>query len=146
MSEYNDRQSLFTRHYEAAREIQFNQSYNNGTGYFDSLVWADLGLADGEVVRMHTGPENRRRILIVGSPFGNIVVFDRYTDCAKRNDDNAVFVRQFSEEVGILFGRVYDGNLKLIAMQHILGFGPQPGENRNLGHELGKVFNATRRR
>lgn len=71
--------------YDNVPEITFNPKWNNGTGYFDGAVDYDDApvLAVGEVVRSVTPEPNNRKILIVGTPVGNVVAFQRYTN---RND------------------------------------------------------------
>lgn len=56
--------------------VEFDAKAHNGTGYFDGLVYLDLGLAPGEVVK--TQDEVGRKILIQGTPWGNVVFFQRY--------------------------------------------------------------------
>lgn len=62
----------------AGKTVQFDESWNNGTGYLDGAVRADLGLAPGETATS-TDPHGRR-IVFVGTRLGNVVVFERYKD------------------------------------------------------------------
>lgn len=57
------------------RVVPFDPKWNNGTGYFDHLVKEDLGLEDGEVVRFVD--KTLRNGIIIGSPLGNLVIFER---------------------------------------------------------------------
>lgn len=66
--------------HESIREIPFDAKFNNGTGYFDAIVQADLGLMSGEIARMETPAPNCRKILVMGSPVGNLAIFQRYTN------------------------------------------------------------------
>lgn len=56
--------------------VEFDERAHNGTGYLDGLVYLDLGLKPGQCVK--TQDENGRKVLIQGSSWGNIVVFQRY--------------------------------------------------------------------
>lgn len=78
-------ESAFSKAYEheLTKKVEFKLEWNNGTGYFNDLVNADLGLAVGELAASWTGDGNRRRIIVVGTMFGNVVVFDRYTENSK---------------------------------------------------------------
>jgi hypothetical protein len=62
------------------REVPFNESWSNGTGYFDAAVAGEHApkLGNGTMVRSVT--PSGRKILIIGSRLGNIVVFQRYTN------------------------------------------------------------------
>lgn len=75
---------IFSAHFnKIARELPFDSAWNNGTGYFDALVEAPIpDLEVGEMAKSHTGATNRRRIIIMKTVLGNVVVFDRYTDNA----------------------------------------------------------------
>lgn len=75
-------ESVFSKafNHETTKKVEFNPEWNNGTGYFDALKQEDLGLAVGELAAIWTGNTNRRRIIVVGTMFGNVVVFDRFTD------------------------------------------------------------------
>jgi hypothetical protein len=76
------RTATFARIYDEARKIEFNPNWNNGTGYMDHAV-AGLNaplLANGEVIACVTPSPNDRKLVIVGTPLGNVVVFQRYTD------------------------------------------------------------------
>jgi len=67
--------------------IEFKKEWSNGTGYFDFAVYGEHAprVAPGKVVKCMT-PGNRRMI-VVGTHLGNVVVFDRYAD-----NDRGVFV------------------------------------------------------
>lgn len=60
--------------------IPFNPKWSNGTGYFDHAVEGDEApvLAPGRIVKSAT--PGGRKILIVGTPIGNVVIFQRYDD------------------------------------------------------------------
>ena len=75
---------IFSAHFnKIARELPFDSAWNNGTGYFDALVTADIAdLEVGEMAKSYTGDVNRRRIIVMKTVLGNVVVFDRYTDNA----------------------------------------------------------------
>lgn len=69
----------FSEAFELAAEIPFRPEWANGTGYFDRAVRGSAAphLEPGQLARC-VSPENRR-LLLIGTPIGNIVVFDRYT-------------------------------------------------------------------
>lgn len=74
--------AFFESRYAAVqREIEFKPTWGNGTGYFDGAV-RDPQLREqvavGEVVK--TSDEYNRKILIVGTHKGLVVVFPRYND------------------------------------------------------------------
>lgn len=94
----------FNRVYYRAPQIHFNEKWANGTGYYDGAV--DGGdapvLAQGQIVRVLSPLPNDRRILIVGTALGNVVVFDRFSGGL-----NGVFVKNVSTK----FSQSFVGNL-----------------------------------
>lgn len=60
--------------------IAFDPEWANGTGYYNGAVEAPLeGVEIGEIARSRAPGSNNRRILMVKTQFGNVVVFERYT-------------------------------------------------------------------
>lgn len=80
--------------------IAFSTSWKNGTGYLDGLVDANVGLRPGECATLVD--DYKRRVLLIGSPVGNIVVFERYapTDAAR----SEVIVGNYPSEITDMFG------------------------------------------
>lgn len=71
------KQEYFANHFNAiTKTVEFKPEWNNGTGYMDGIVY-DRFLENGEVAKTTT--ENNRRVIIVGTRFGNCVFFERYT-------------------------------------------------------------------
>lgn len=62
------------------KDIAFNPDWSNGTGYYDGAVNAEIPeLEVGEIGRARSPAQNNRRILIIKTQFGNVVVFERMT-------------------------------------------------------------------
>lgn len=59
-----------------AFEVPFETEWKNGTGYFDHAV--DCYVPEGRVVKSLC-PTTKRRIILVGTVLGTVVVFERYT-------------------------------------------------------------------
>lgn len=79
-------------------EIPFNPEWINGTGYYDGIVKAELGLKEGERAKT-TCTVSQRRIVIIGTAFGNVAIFERFTP----NGDSAfVLVSNVSRELSPL--------------------------------------------
>lgn len=72
---------LFDRHWSEATPIEFNRNWANGTGYFDHAVRGEHApvLKAGEIVCAKAPLPDNRKILIIGTPCGNVVLFRRYT-------------------------------------------------------------------
>ena len=83
------KQVIFTEAYNnpASTAIPFDEKWSNGTGYFDNAVYGSTApkVPFGSIYKSVT-PGNRR-ILIIGTRLGNVVVFDRY-----QNSEKDVFV------------------------------------------------------
>lgn len=75
---------IFDRAYGGpCKEIPFIREWSNGAGMFDHAVYGEHApkLANGEMVKSIT--PGKRRILIVGTHLGNLVIFDRVTPGVK---------------------------------------------------------------
>lgn len=69
---------VFNRAFEAAKEVQFNPAWANATGYFDNLC-NPLKIKDypeGEMFK--TTDTYGRKLVIIGTYFGPLVVFERF--------------------------------------------------------------------
>ena len=59
--------------------VEYDSNWENGTGYFDGAVKAEFPeLKSGD--RWKTTDPNGRKIVGVKTPFGNVVVFERYSN------------------------------------------------------------------
>lgn len=69
-------------------DVEFNPAWNNGTGYFDAAVFSEVpGLyTNGRVGRCFD--DSGRRLLIIKTRFGNVIVFDRFS----HQTDGGVYV------------------------------------------------------
>ena len=67
--------------------IEFNPEWNNGTGYLNYCVSGEFApvVPSGEMIKFITN--NQRKGIIVGTMFGNVVVYQRYS-----NGDGGVHV------------------------------------------------------
>lgn len=60
-----------------ATTVAFDPKWENNTGYFDHCVKTDLGLRPGDVAK--SVDQNDRRIILIGTRFGNVALFERYS-------------------------------------------------------------------
>lgn len=113
------------------RFVPFDPKWNNGTGYFDHLVHDDLELEDGEVVRFVDNM--MRNGIIIGSPLGNLVVFERRTRKLDKVQphDAVIVVTNLPWELRWM----YSNGLTSDEFNTILGI---PG-NPNLGKRLAEM-------
>lgn len=89
--------NTFNRKYETITTVvAFDECWNNGTGYLDGCVKADIGLRPGDSAKGVTS--NERKFIVVGTRFGNCVVFQRYT-----GGEGDVFVSNVPHKVGMLY-------------------------------------------
>ena len=125
----------FNAIFAATKEIPFNPEWNNGTGYFDG---AEMGpnaplLHGGEVVRA-TDPKGRR-ILIMGTCLGNVVVFQHFSD----RDD--VFVWSSSLQMRNYTGEKVSCDLSAEELTYVFGDDSQQNLGRRLAKEDPAVIN-----
>ena len=109
--------AIFAERYnEIENELEFDPKWNNGTGYFDHAV-SMVRLNPGEVARSYD-EKSKRRLIFVGTRFGTIVVFDRYSNQSEggiytSNEPRCFTIKQFLLE---------NGPLNEQAIRTLLGF------------------------
>lgn len=85
--------------------IEYNPKWANGTGYFDHAVKGEHApkLQPGEMVKAEVPAPNLRRIIIVGTRFGNVVVFERFSpDGGDRSNVIVANYPRILERAGII--------------------------------------------
>ena len=133
------KQEIFSTVYNSdqVKAIEFNEAWSNGTGYFDNAVYGDDApiVKSGTIVKSVT-PGNRR-ILIVGTLLGNVVVFDRYADNAQ-----GVFVYNTTSAVERAC-MIRNKSLDEEDLINILG---APWDNYNIGERIQAIFDGCKKR
>lgn len=120
------------------RFVPFDPKWNNGTGYFDHLVNDDLELEDGEVVRFVDNM--MRNGIIIGSPLGNLVIFERRARKLDKvqDHDTVMMVTNLPRELRWM----YPNELTVDEFNTIMGI---PG-NPNLGKRIETIVKAVTQR
>ena len=91
--------TIFTERYnQVTTVIDFDPKWANGTGYYDHAV-EKVDLKPGEMAKSFDAGTSRR-IILVGTRFGCVVVFDRYSNQGEggvyvTNEPNEFVVKQF---------------------------------------------------
>lgn len=88
--------NIFARAFEAVEQILvFKEEWSNGTGYFDGAVKGETAprLQPGVAARFIDNIG--RRAIVVGTRFGNVVVFERYA-----NNNIGAFVLNYPTKLG----------------------------------------------
>ena len=62
---------------QVSTQVAYCPDWANGTGYLDGIIKADLGLRPGEVAKAVDTDD--RRIIIIGTRYGNVALFERYS-------------------------------------------------------------------
>jgi hypothetical protein len=95
----------FTRLQEAGKSVEFKPEWRNGTGYLDHIV------KDESIVEQSAFVDSGgRRAIVTPTPFGNVVVFERYS-VADMDDRPMVFVCNVPGEIRKFFGGMMSGSL-----------------------------------
>lgn len=122
--------SVFSRVFDDSQvaSIDFNPSWANGTGYFNSATRGKHApsLTPGQMVK--ATDNNGRRIILIGTRFGNVVVFDRY---AKASGEQ-VFVTNAPSSVTVK-SLIERGAVSEEGMFTLLGC---PGTTDNIGETI----------
>lgn len=121
--------------------IEYNTQWENGTGYLDNAVnsWDHSPrLEPGDCVKSQS--TKGRRIIIVGTPIGNVVIFERYTD-----PECAIVVANMPRGIS----RIVDdcGSLSPETISKVLGVHVYSGEidflkSDNIGHKVKNIIDA----
>lgn len=70
--------TVFTERFEQiTKEVPFSDKWNNGTGYYDHACEL-VNLKPGELAKSYD-QNTSRRIILIGTRFGTVVLFDRYS-------------------------------------------------------------------
>ena len=95
--EEDDRKEVFETAFKNAKRIDFNEKWKNGTGYLDHAAEGKHApkVSQGQVVSFLDDKD--RRGVIVGTKYGNIVVFERYSP--EGNETSGVFVCNVADKV-----------------------------------------------
>lgn len=135
---------VFTEAYEKCKiTLPFNKNWSNKTGMFDMAVYGEHApkLSYGEMARSVT--DGGRRIIILGTRLGNLVVFDRFSKQAEgeKGADTAVFYYDCSSSIrtGGWFSR---NHLDAFEMGVAVGDSEERPGDGNLGWRLEQLFSA----
>lgn len=72
--------STFIKRFNSLTRIEYNPNWGNGTGYYDFAVSGQHAPSLNVGQQVAALSDNGRRIIITGTPVGNLVVFQRYSD------------------------------------------------------------------
>ena len=128
-------QALFQKVFSNTKTetIPFNPKWSNGTGYFDHAVEGEEApvLAPGCIVK--TATPSGRKILIIGTPIGNVVIFQRYDDCEDIYVKNTT---TFIEELG------WFDSSRLDIRQMSIALGDYADGRDNIGFKIKRINDA----
>jgi hypothetical protein len=115
----------------SVESIEFNSHWSNGTGYFDFAVYGEHAprVPPGKVVKCMT-PGNRRMV-VVGTHLGNVVVFDRYA-----GNERGIFVYNTTSSIERT-GYIRNHSLQDDDMVVILG---DVCDSANIGERIKAIF------
>lgn len=121
------------RFYATTEEFEVIASDSNGTGYYDGLVLRNLRKPIGTMLRAITPGENNRRMLVVVTPVGNLVIFERFT-----GGDKGVVVTNMPTMLRLI---LVSGTVSLEQLRYMIGdeFG-----GSNIGQALNYIGEGAR--
>ena len=129
----------FNKAFDHAKKIEYKSEWANGTGYYNGAVLGDDApkLAIGEIVCAHSPMPNDRKLVIVGTPLGNVVVFQRYS-----GGEHGTYVSNatmtFNRHIGNRLNRPLSEN----DITYLLGDGEFPTLYKNVGVSLTALLKA----
>lgn len=101
-SAMNDQNELFTNAFDKiTKTIPFNRAWSNQTGQFDFAVYGEHAPTVGNAQAVKAMTPSGRRIIIIGTRLGLLVVYDRYAQQQPGGDKahKAVFARNTTSAV-----------------------------------------------
>ncbi len=129
----------FTEVFESITdEISISEEHCNGTGCFDYLI-DHCTIAVGKLAR--SIDVSGRRVILVGTPFGNLVVFDRFQP--KFDGTDVISVNQsltLSKE-----GWLKTGTQNMETLKNIFGDHNNNPDEYNIGFSVKHYINATQK-
>lgn len=119
--------------------IPFNTEWENGTGYFNNAVFGqDIALAPGEMAK--SIDTTNRKIVMVGTRFGNVVLFERYSE-----GKNDVITSNVPSEVSDLFLNSSLGSKTSEEVIELLLGQTYSSIPKNIGIKIEEMFSAWER-
>lgn len=109
-------------------EVTFDPSWKNGTGYMDGAISADVAIGELRKCRDDYG----RRLILIGTRLGTVVVFDRYPD----QTDGGVYVTNSPK--GSIFSILLSGS-SVGEDEMIRLLGPWGRVDQNLGWAIEQI-------
>ena len=135
MSTATATKSFFSKHFDRIEKVlPYNSGWENGTGYCDFAVTGKeapiLSLGGEAKSSTLTG----RDIIFIGTPFGNCVIFKRYTD-------SDVVVSNLPQQVTDLYmGTSVGTSLDNITLHLLLGNPDCPKISPNVGVRMKNIY------
>jgi hypothetical protein len=115
--------------------VLFDTKWNNGTGYLNGAVHADLHLKSGD--RAKTIDDFGRKVILIGTDFGNIVVFERHSN------QSGIIVSNMPLELKRSGLMPRDGALGMDDLKTLIGWSGQGRfDSDNIGSKLSRLFAA----
>jgi len=118
--------------------VVFDPKWKNTTGYLDGLVKVDLGLEPGQMAK--TLDDFGRQVIIVGTPYGNAVVFERYSPTVD-GERSSVYVSNLPENIRMFFSNVGGIGSALEESGITLLIGAGHYGSANIGERITKLTN-----
>ena len=119
--------------------IPFNTEWENGTGYFNDLVFCDtVKLENGQMAKSMDGCN--RKIVVVGTRFGNVVLFERYS-----GRSNEVITSNVPPEITDLFLNSSLGSKTSEEVIELLLGQTYSSIPKNIGIKIEEMFSAWER-
>lgn len=123
--------SLFNYHYKRLEEIPFSEKWLKDHKYYDE-VHKELIVNIGEVKKSFDFV-NQKRLIMVGTRFGIVVVYDRHSD---QSDDGVYYLNLphcHNRVFQVLF---YSPVVSFTQMKLLLGGWNEQSEEANLGRTI----------
>lgn len=117
---------------ELVASIVFSESWKNGTGYYDRATEVEVPV--GVVVKSYD-ETTKRKLLLIGTRLGAIVIFERYSEGAK-----GIYVSNTPACMPSSFVRILGlgSSINHNDFEHLLG---NPGGRMNIGQVIEQLFN-----
>ena len=115
--------------------LRFDPKWKNGTGYLNGLQNAKGLVEEGKFAKCID--DHGRKVLIVGTAVGNVVIFERFTSTEEQPCN--VFVLNCPSVIKCLLG--LSGNLGPEELDRLIGSSPAMSTFENIGQHIKRLRN-----
>lgn len=125
---------------QLTQELEFNPKWSNGAGFFDYAVHGEHAPVVPRGTAMKSTAPGGRRLIIIGTRLGNVVVFERTTATSGKTKPHVVYN---APSMIVNSGWIYEPNRPLdeFSVENLIG----SDDHVNVGRQLEDLFSVMKK-